>query len=179
MKVTCTKSEAAVRQLDVAIGLLLTDGDPLAVRTLAGAAYGIFADLAEKQGLGSSWRNKIIEDSGLSKKDALEVLNHAQNYLKHANRDAEAILSFDEEENDHLIFVASLECGDLGHTLSHSMQAFQIWYLALYPDKIGHDTHPVLTSKRVFPDLPAKTRQQQIVLGQAFLETVLSSKGIL
>ncbi len=71
MEVACTKSEAAVRQLDVAIGLLLTDEDPLAVRILSGAAYGIFADLAEKQGLGSSWRTKIIEASGLSKKDAL------------------------------------------------------------------------------------------------------------
>ena len=179
MKVTCTKCEAAVRQLDVAIGLLLTDGDPLAVRTLSGAAYGICADLAEKQGLGSSWRTKIIEDSGLSKKDALEVLNYAQNYLKHADRDAEAILSFDEEENDHLVFVVSLECGDLGHPLSDSMQAFQIWYLALYPDKIGHDTQSVLTSRRVFPDLTAKTRHQQLALGHAFLETVLNSNGCL
>lgn len=39
MKITCTKHDAAVRQIDVAIGLLLTDGDPLAVRTLGGAAY--------------------------------------------------------------------------------------------------------------------------------------------
>src|SRR6185312_124015 len=105
MKVTCTKCEGAVRQLDVAIGLLFTDGDPLAIRTLAGAAYGILADLAEKRDLGSSWRTKMIEDSGLSKKDALQVLNAAQNYLKHANRDAEATLFFDEEENDHLMFV--------------------------------------------------------------------------
>lgn len=179
MKVTCTKCTAAVRQLDVAIGLLLTDGDPLAVRTLAGAAYSILADFAENQNLGSSWRTKIIEDSGLSKRDALEVLNAAQNYLKHADRDPEATLSFDEEENDHLIFVASLECGSLGHTLSYSMQAFQIWYLALYPDKIGHDTQPVQTSKKVFPDLSNKPRQQQLALGHKFLETVLSSKGLL
>ncbi len=74
MKVTCTKSEAAVRQFDVPISLLFTDGDPLAIRTLAGAAYGILADLAEKQDLGSSWRTNMIEDSGLSEKDALQVL---------------------------------------------------------------------------------------------------------
>lgn len=179
MKVTCTKCEGAVQQLDVAIGLLFTDGDPLAIRTLAGAAYGILADLAEKRDLGSSWRTKMIEDSGLSKKDALQVLNAAQNYLKHADRDAEATLFFDEEENDHLMFVASLECGSLDHTLSYSMQAFQIWYLALYPDKIGHETQPVQTSKRVFPDLSAKTRQEQLTLGHEFLERVLSSKGLI
>lgn len=178
MKVTCEKPDAAVRQLDVTIGLLFTDGDPLAVRTLAGAAYGILADLAEKQKHGSSWRTKIIEDSGLSKNDALQVLNAVQNYLKHANSDASAALSFDEEENDHLIFVASIECGGIGHGLSFSMQAFQIWYLALYPDKIGHDTEPVNTSMKVFPNLSMKTRSEQLKLGHEFLEAVLERKGL-
>ena len=179
MKVACTKPDAAVRQIDVAIGLLFTDGDPLAVRTLAGAAYGILADLAESQKKGSSWRTRIIEDSGLSKEDAVRVLNAAQNYLKHADRDASSSLSFEEEENDHLIFVASIECGGLGHPLSFSMQAFQIWYLALYPDKIGHDTEPVQTSKKIFPALSTKSRPQQLTLGHEFLERVLEHKGLL
>ena len=179
MKVTCTKHDAAVRQLDVAVGLLFTDGDPLAVRTLAGAAYGILADLAESQKHGSSWRTKIIEDSGLSKKDALRVLNAAQNYLKHADWNTGSTLSFDEEENDHLIFVASIECGGIGHPLSFSMQAFQIWYLALYPGKVGHDTEPVQKSKNVFPNLSTKTRPQQLALGHEFLERVLAHKGLL
>jgi hypothetical protein len=179
MKVTCTKPLAAVRQLDVAIGLLLTDGDPLAVRTLAGAAYGILADLAENLKHGSSWRNKIIEDSGLNKKDALQVLNAAQNYLKHADRDAGSMLSIDEEENDHLIFVASIECGGIGQALSLPTQAFQIWYLALYPDKIGHDAEPVRISKKVFPDLSTKPRPHQLALGHEFLERVLERRGLL
>ncbi len=179
MKVTCAKHDAAIRQLDVAIGLLFTDGDPLAIRTLAGAAYGILTDLAEGQKHGSSWRTKLIEDSGLSEKEALRLLNAAQNYLKHADRDAGSTLSFDEEENDHLIFVASIECGGIGHRLSFSMQAFQVWYLALYPDKIGHDTQPVQTSKKIFPELSSKTRPQQLALGHEFLERVLECKGLL
>lgn len=179
MKVTCTKHDAAVRQLDVAIGLLFTDGDPLSVRTLAGAAYGILADLAEDQKRGSSWRTKIIEDSGLSEREALQVLNAAQNYLKHADRDPESSLSFEEEENDHLIFVASIECGGIGHPLSFPMQAFQIWYLARYPEKIGHDTQLVRTAKIVFPELSTKERPQQLTLGHQFLERVLGKKGML
>ena len=121
----------------------------------------------------------MIEDSGLSKNDALQILNGAQNYLKHADRDANSTLSFDEEENDHLLFVASLECGELGHQLSFSMQAFQIWYLALYPKKIGHDSEPVLTSKKIFPNLFSKTRSAQLSLGHEFLERVLEHKGLL
>jgi hypothetical protein len=179
MKVSCSKREAAVRQLDVAIGLLFTDSDPLAIRTLAGAAYGILADIAEDQKQGSSWRTKIIEDSGLSKTEALRVLNAAQNYLKHADKDPNSSLSFEEEENDHLIFVASIECGGIGHPLSFSMQAFQIWYLALYPEKIGHDTQPVRTAKEVFPGLSAKERRPQLILGHQFLERVLEHKGLI
>ena len=179
MKVTCKKPDAAVRQLDVAIGVLFTDGDPLAVRTLAGAAYGILSDLAEKQSLGSSWRTKLIEDSGLSKKEALNLLNETQNYLKHADRDAESGLSFDEEENDHIIFIASIECGSISHELSYSLQAFQIWYIAMYPEKIGHDTDPVQKAKRIFPNLAEKKRTEQLALGHEFLERVLEKKGIL
>lgn len=179
MKVTCTKRDAATRQLDVAIGLLFTDGDPLAVRTLAGAAYGILADLAEDQKRGSSWLTRIIEDSGLSEKEAIRILNTAQNYLKHADRDPESPLSFDEEENDHLIFIASIECGSIEHPLSFSMQAFQIWYLAMYPEKIGHDSQPVRISKNIFPGLSTMKRPQQLTLGHQFLEIVLEKKGLL
>jgi hypothetical protein len=88
-------------------------------------------------------------------------------------------LSFDEEDNDHLIFIASIECGGIGHALSFSMQAFQIWYLAMYPEKIGHDTQPVRTSKSIFPGLSAKERPQQLTLGHQFLEMVLKRKGLL
>lgn len=179
MIVTCKKPDAAVRQLDVAIGLLFTDGDPLVVRTLAGAAHGILADLADNQKDGSSWRTKLIEDSGLNEIDAVKILNAAQNYLKHADRDADAELSFEEEENDHLMFVASLECASIGHKLSFSIQAFQIWYLAMYPGKIGHDTAPVQTSKRIFPDLSKKPRQEQLKLAHEFLEIVLKRKGLI
>ena len=179
MRVTCTKPDAAVRQLDVAIGILFTDGDPLAIRTLSGAAYGILADLAENNEFGSSWRAKIIEGSGLSKKDALNLINSAQNYLKHADRDSGATLSFDEEENDHLIFMASIECGGLGRKLSFSLQAYQVWYLGMYPEQIGHDSELVKTAKRVFPKLAEIERVEQLAQGHRFLEHVLETKGLL
>jgi hypothetical protein len=137
------------------------------------------ADLAEGRKQGSSWRTKIIEDSGLSEEEALRVLNAAQNYLKHADRDPKSPLSFDEEENDHLIFVASIECGGIGHPLSFSMQAFQIWYLALYPEKIGHDTRSVRTAMEAFPGHSAKDRRLQLNLGHQFLERVLQHKGLI
>lgn len=67
MQVTCTKFEAASRQLDEAIVLLFADHDPLAIRTLAAAAHGLFADLVEHKHPDESWRSHVIQDSGLSK----------------------------------------------------------------------------------------------------------------
>lgn len=177
MKSTCTKPQAATRQLDVAITLLFADYDPLAVRTLAAAAFGVLADLVERKLPGGSWRTKIIEGSGLSKIAAIGVINSAQNFLKHGDRDPDAQLELDEEENDHLMFIATLECGELGYPLSLDMQAFQIWYLAMYPDKIGVETQPVITSRQAFPDFDSLTREERLRRGAEFVALVKQRRG--
>lgn len=170
MNVTCTKPQAATRQLDVAITLLFADYDPLAIRTIAAAAHGILADLVERKKPGQSWRSMLIQDSGLSEKDAISVINSAQNYLKHADRDPESELSFDEEENDHVIFFATLECGELGYPLSIDMQAFQIWYLATYPEKLGNETGPVKKARLAFPEIENLSREESLNRGAVFVE---------
>lgn len=172
MLVTCTKAQAATRQLDVAIHLLFEDCDPLAVRTLASAAHVILADLVETSKPGVSWRTALIEESGLTKRDACAVLNHAQNFLKHADRDPTSDLSFDEAENDHVIFFATLECGELGYPQSVEMQAFQIWYLASYPETIGHETEHVRTSRAAFPKFDSSSREEKLKQGAEFISKI-------
>lgn len=176
MITTCTKPEAATRQLNVSINLLFANYDPLAVRTLAGAAHGIFSDLVDLNLSGSSWRAKdiktAIEVYGLSSKDAHDVFHRTQNYLKHADRDPTARLDLDEEENDYVIFNATLECATLGYKLSLEMQAFQVWFLASYPEKIGNESELVLKSKSVFPNLTEISREESLALGAEFLEVI-------
>lgn len=169
MKTRCTKSQAAVRQLDVAITLLFADYDPLAIRTLAGAAHGVLADLVEKKMPGGSWRSKVLEGYGLSKQAAANILNKAQNFLKHADRDPDSELEIDEEENDHLMFLATLECGELGYPLSIDMQAFQVWYLAMYPETLGKEHEIVVTSRKVFPNFESLSREEKLQQGANFL----------
>jgi hypothetical protein len=50
------------------------------------------------------------------------------------------------------------------------MQAFQIWYLASYPEKIGSETEPVRTSRSAFPDLKRLTREERLAHGAEFVE---------
>jgi hypothetical protein len=177
MKLTVSKALAAIQQLDVAIELLFADRDPLAVRTLGAAAHELLSDLVEVARPGASWREKLIADSGLSRKQALGVLHGASNFLKHADRDPTDELSFEEEENDHVIFFATLECGELSHPLSYTMQAFQIWYLACHPEQVGLHTDPVRKAVSALPDLSAQDRQVQLHRGMEFLKTVLAQRA--
>ena len=177
MAVTCTKAEAAVRQLDVAINLLFRGGDPLAVRTLVGAAHAILADLVEHKCPGQSWRSRLIEDSGLSLKDALNVINGVSNFLKHADRDPEALLTYDEEETDHLLIFTTLECGELGRRQSIGMQAFQIWYLASYPGTLGPTHELVLRSQSAFSHLHSLPRAQKLSEGARFIDEMRRKYG--
>jgi hypothetical protein len=177
MDVICSKFEAASRQLDVSIGLLLADHDPLAVRTLAAAAFGLYADLVEHLRPNESWRSQIIEGSGLGRKKALDVIHNAQNFLKHADRDPHARLTFNERENEELIFIATLDCSELGGPLTTSMQAFQIWYLALNPDELGSEHDLTLRASSAFQDLHSKDREEQLGAGLTFLHTALGKYG--
>ena len=177
MKVVTTKALAASRQLDISIELLFSDREPLAVRTLAAAAHAVFADLVEHKRPGESWRNRLIQDSGLSRDAAINVLNGASNFLKHADRDPEAELSFEEEENDYLIFFATLECGELGHQLSLTMQAFQVWYLACHPEHIGESEEIVQKAKTAFPAFSNLDRQARLKEGLQFLPKVFAKYG--
>ena len=69
MTSTVTKLEAASRQLDTAIRLFFSGGDAVSIHTLAAAAFNVFADIAEHRKVGVSWRTRVRDDSGLSKKE--------------------------------------------------------------------------------------------------------------
>lgn len=173
--IKCSKQEAASRQLDVAIELLFEGRDPLAVRTLAGAAFTVFSDLVGHRQGAKSWREMIKEDAvaehGLTMKQAHDILHDAQNALKHADRAPDAEVTMSDAENDLIIFVATLECGNLGGPLSTLMQAFQIWFFAMYPDVLvnGQDPKLVEIGQRMLGRLDREPRDTQLRAGFHFL----------
>lgn len=170
MEVTCTKIEAATRQLDEAIFLMFTGHDPLAVHTLAAAARGIFADLLELSRPGASTRTlleaEVMESHGLSQQEARDVFHWIPNYLKHADRDPGAVLLFTEEATDHLIFGCIYDCMQLEHPLSCRMKAYALWYSACYPESVG-EKGPELVGVVGFsiPDMHKKSREEQLAWG--------------
>src|SRR5262249_23580824 len=149
---------------------MFSDGDPLAVHTLAGAALGILSDLVEARKPGGSWRSVIAKDAGMTLKATNDVLNRVRNFLKHADHDPDGTLNFIEEETDDLLFASSIECGELGVERSFWMQAFELWYLAAYPERFESDAGPVKTAQRVIPDLAGLGRREKLARGATFID---------
>jgi len=162
-----SKVEAASRLLDTAIRLFFEGADAVAVHSLAAASLNIFSDLAEHGG--NSWRAHLGDDSKLSAPEAKRVLNSAWNFFKHADRDPDGTLQFEEIDSEHLMFVAILECGDL-QTTSCCMQAFQLWYIAAHPDYFPKSESVFLDAMKVFPGLENLSSRTRIRRGHDFLE---------
>jgi hypothetical protein len=97
-----------------------------------------------------------------------DILNSTPNFLKHADRDPDGEHVFTEEENDDLIFMAALECGEISAT-TLQMQVFQIWYMAAYPERFFEDNQPAQDAKALFPTLPSLERDAKIDVGARFL----------
>ena len=163
-----SKFEAASRQLNAAITLLFNEVDGIIPYTLAAAASNVYADILDKKVNAESWREKMRSDNGLSKAQIKEVMNKSWNFLKHGDRDPNGVLEFDEMESLYLIFMATLECGEIQKT-SIQMQVFQLWFIALKSIDLADDNQIQQTAKTLFPNLELLPRAKQLSLGAEML----------
>ena len=83
-----SKLDAAQRQLDCAIRLWLVDEDSLAIHTLAYAACCLLRDLFEGQ------KREVLR-----KFEASQEFGKVPNFLKHADRDPEYVLTFHSKQS--------------------------------------------------------------------------------
>src|SRR6266849_5095750 len=100
---TVSKLDAATRQLHMAIRLYFQDADPLGVHTLAGAAHGTLEGLSRKRGLGNSLQSKSAGVQTGHHASVVRMIKEAKVFLKHANRDPDAVLTFNPDWTDFLV----------------------------------------------------------------------------
>jgi len=167
-----TKPQAATLQLNTAIQLFFEQRDPVSVRTLVGAASRVFADLVEHRRPGKSWRGDIATSiPQLPPREVYRIIDKTQNFLKHADEDPDGVEDFAEEENEALIFVSCLECGELEEPKSYEMQAFEIWYMAAHPESFGSENSAAVDALTILPNLHTLSRAEMIAEGAQFLVT--------
>jgi hypothetical protein len=129
---TLTKTEAATRQLHLAVELYFQDADPLAIHTLAGAAHGLTGDLlrhSNPEAYGRELENIHPDSRALVKR----MISEAKNFLKHADRDPDSVLQFNPDWNDFLLMQAISRHIKLVGSVDLRVAIFLVWLLAKYP----------------------------------------------
>jgi hypothetical protein len=172
------KTEIARRQLGTALALFLEDSDPVSVHTLACAGCEIAEHLTRKAGEEPFSTHALLTFPDLDRGKIRRLQNQYWNAFKHAQtrddterEDSHLLEHFEDDVNDHTLFVGWYDYALAVRALPIEAQIFQAWYFALYPEKLNPE---VDTTKyqRVFPPmLPSKSRADQ----KGALRKVISS----
>jgi len=130
---TVTKLQAAQRQLSVAIRLFFNRADPLAIHSLVSAAYQIVWDLAKTRAATS-----IVKGNARIRPEKQQewerILNRAQSFLKHADRDSLDTLDFDPEITRFFLFDAIVLYCQLTSSPFHEGTVYMTWFALKYQD---------------------------------------------
>jgi hypothetical protein len=171
------KLEAARRQIGFAISAHFSNGDPFAIHTVISAAFGILHALAEKHG--SVRAHQAISDHIRPGKEReyWSYMNRASNFLKHADRDSDAMLEdVSDEVNDSAILFAILYYADLsGSPLPPTMAMFSAWYVCLHPSVMTDEFRSKVLSQIPQAELDRvrnSTRDVQLEAGLGLLKQI-------
>jgi len=126
--VEVTKIDAARRQLETAVVLYFRDADPVSIHTLACAAYEILLSLNRASNGAPMIKDWIVDMVGPELSGEFRrFINMAQNFFKHADKDAHSILDFSPEATDVLILDACWAYKRVVGELLPILATFEIW----------------------------------------------------
>lgn len=139
-KIRVNKPEAVRRQTNAGVRMLFGGEDPLAVITVASAAFGIARDLAKKTGCSDMeqlFKDKIKPGK---EREFWSTVNHPANFLKHANRDPlEVLTEIHEEASEAILLMCVLYYRELGYERTDEMNALITWFGILNPEILMPD----------------------------------------
>jgi hypothetical protein len=127
---TISKLDAVRAQLDAAIELYFTCDNPIAVHTLTAAAYNVLRDMALKTGSEHPFiKTAFVDEYPDPKRKAIRnFLNHPENFLKHADRDPDALLTLNPQVTEILLLDALAYFRDKGEPKPKYYDAFKAWH---------------------------------------------------
>jgi hypothetical protein len=127
------------RQLTVAIRLFFDKADPVAIHTLAGAAYQILYDLSKGQGFTGFVKGNLQVREEMRPKWE-RILNRGQNFFKHADRDPTEKFEFEPEITRFFMFDAVLLYLQLTHRPFHEGTVYLAWFTIKYQEFLLEST---------------------------------------
>lgn len=155
-----SKIDAARRQMLAAIHIHWYLDEPLAVYTLAANCWEI-SDALLNRGGKVRMIDQFVASHGKPAKDFRDQLNGPRNFLKHADRDPDAVIpEISDHDCDSTLAVACLDYMVASGRSPYVLGLFLIWFASIYPAKTGDFLRP--EAEGLFPGLSAMPRKDQI-----------------
>ncbi|WP_373379923.1 hypothetical protein [Cupriavidus nantongensis] len=168
---TLTKIDVARRQLVTAIRLLFNGEDSVSVFSLAANSWEIVDVLCTRDDVESL--SKQVRGNLPSGKDLkYDYINAPyRNFFKHADRDPDAVVDFDENVAESMVFLAVEDYLRLNRRMPIEMQVYQLWYLAINPEKLSGEAMADLKRPiaQAFPGIADLYRSEQLAMGHRVL----------
>jgi hypothetical protein len=128
-----SKLDVALRQLETAVTLYFHSADPVSIHTLTAAAYNVLRDL--KTHRGSEF--KMFKDADTvyphMRKEYLKLLNEAENFFKHADRDPDATQVFNPDPSNFLLIDACEAYWRLSGERRPLLTVYMTWFRIRHP----------------------------------------------
>lgn len=166
-----TKLDAAHRQFKMAVWLFFCEGDPVCIQSLAGNARELYerqCSNAQKEDLLTALCKSFPTHS---RKDLINVLHTARNYIKHDNSlgDPPNII-LTEMENLLTIFAAAMDCTSLmaEDTLPEAV-VYLCWHAYTYP-QLACAIDLTAEVEKKWPGLTTATSSEKRKFGRALLK---------
>jgi hypothetical protein len=161
------KTNVARRQLGTSLALFIEDQDPISVHVLA-CGGGEVAEQLARQARQETFASEIMATfSDLEVRDIRRIRNQFWNAFKHATThsgqtrdDEELLANFDDRQNEHALFIGWYDYMMAVNQLPIEAQVFQIWYFALYPEKLTPEVSPTPYTN-FFPAMKTIDRTEQ------------------
>jgi hypothetical protein len=128
-KLVVSKADAATRQLDCAIRLWFSGGDPVSIHTLVGAAYQIIHDMNKKRdGKDLLFDADFIKEE--HRKTVHDLMRRDFNFFKHADTDTHEVTEFVPFASIMFMLIGIQTLRNLGVRQTDAQMTFGI-YMAL------------------------------------------------
>ncbi len=121
-----TKIDVAEAQIRAAVRMFFDGEHPVPVYTLANAAREIVATIGDQIDV-ETVQQELANARGVTVKELLRPLVGTANFFKHADRDANATLDFDENDAEVALQLACHDFGRITGGMPVEAQIYEAW----------------------------------------------------
>jgi hypothetical protein len=171
MPLKISKLDAARRQIETAVVLYFNERDPVSIHTLTAAAYNVLLSLGDGEVpmMKNSLKNHVKEGKI---KNAIALINKAENFFKHADRDPDDILDFDPKYTEFLLWECCSAYRKLTNDNPDKMISYNIWFKANNHDLFIYTPEEEENVEKVNASLLTANRRQFFRALQQALNTI-------